>query len=185
MNSGNQATLWPLAPPDLSVYDGSAASFRNFLIEPFGRDLSRPSAGKRERPQSPTLICSKASAKVKFQGGPVVHAENCRGLLWVGCRCSWPAADGPLYFTHRNFDAERPVRAGQLSVDAVRWAVLDGHQLTHATGRYRAAEHLVRPRHGCQLTTEHLCGDAAQHFGPGAGAPDNGHQAARPPPASK
>ena len=32
---------------------------------------------------SPNLICSTISAKVKFQSGPVVRAENCYWLLWV------------------------------------------------------------------------------------------------------
>lgn len=36
-----------------------------------------------ERLQSPTLICSAASAKVKFQGRPVARRENRHRLLWV------------------------------------------------------------------------------------------------------
>jgi hypothetical protein len=65
----------------------------------------------------------------------------------VGCRCSWPAAGGPLYFTHRNFDAERPVRAGQLSVAAVRWAVLDGHERSVATGGFRQSKSVAAIQH--------------------------------------
>jgi hypothetical protein len=50
--------------------------------------LSRSSVSTRERPQSPTLICSTASAEVKFQDGPVVRPGNRHGLLGVVSRSS-------------------------------------------------------------------------------------------------
>jgi len=54
-------------------------------------------AAGRQRSSRCSLICSTASAKVKFQNEPVVHPENRHWLLWVDGRC-WRvgAADLPV-----------------------------------------------------------------------------------------
>lgn len=50
--------------------------------------LAQTAVGGRERSQSSALICTTASTKVKFQGGPAVHPGSRRRLLWVDCsRC--------------------------------------------------------------------------------------------------
>lgn len=43
-------------------------------MQPFGRELVAVVGRRRERPQLPTQICSTATAKAKFRGGPVVVA---------------------------------------------------------------------------------------------------------------
>ena len=53
-------------------------------MQSFSRDPIPVELVTCERLQSPTLICSAASAKVKFQGGPVARRENRHRLLWVG-----------------------------------------------------------------------------------------------------
>jgi len=58
--------------------------------------------------------------------------------IGVVCRCSWPAADWPLYVAHQNFDAERPARADQRSAATVRWVVLDGQDRVLVQGRFGA-----------------------------------------------
>ena len=45
--------------------------------------LAQTAVGGRERSQSSALICTTASTKVKFQGGPAVHPGSRRRLLWV------------------------------------------------------------------------------------------------------
>lgn len=50
--------------------------------------LAQTAVGGRERSQSSALICTTASTKVKFQGGPAVHPGSRRRLLWVARRQS-------------------------------------------------------------------------------------------------
>jgi hypothetical protein len=49
-------------------------------------------------------------------------------------------AGGQLYVEHRNFEAERQVPAGQRSSGANRWAMLEGHEESLATGSLRAVQ---------------------------------------------
>ena len=58
--------------------------------------LSRSMLVTCERLLSPTLICSRASAKVRFQGRPVTRQENRHRLLWVGSGSSIFALERPL-----------------------------------------------------------------------------------------
>jgi len=64
---------------------GRQRQFETFGCSRSAANLSRSSSGARERPLSRTPTGLTASAKVRFQSGPVAHRENCHRLLWVGC----------------------------------------------------------------------------------------------------
>ena len=86
---GNRAAQLPLRWKPRAAARGRNRQFATFGCSRSPANLSRSSVGTRERPQSPTLICSTTSAKAKFQGGPVVHPKSRQRPLWVGSASSW------------------------------------------------------------------------------------------------
>lgn len=93
---------------------GLQRQFANFVCSRSAVNLSQSSVGTRERPHSPTAICSRASPKVRFQGGPVVRPENRHRRLWVVCRSSTFARGRSLRCIERTSNWKRPSVLQQL-----------------------------------------------------------------------
>jgi hypothetical protein len=91
---------------------GRQREYADFGCRRSAGTISRSMLVTCERLLSPTLICSMASAKVRFEGRPAARRENRHRLLWVG-HGRPVSVDG-----RRVYDIHRPFTGGwQLSVN--------------------------------------------------------------------
>lgn len=86
---------WATKVPTAGV--GRQREYAAFGCRRSAGTLSRSMLVTCERLLSPTLICSRALAKVRFQGRPVARRENRRRLLWVDGGSSGVSTERPLH----------------------------------------------------------------------------------------